>query len=62
MQHCIVVQEKSIDDKEPAYYVTIIGVFYKDENIVTAMNICFKMFQVFNLEYPVEAYNTWLFL
>ena len=60
MQPCI--QGKSIDDIQAAFYVTIDGVFYEVENIVTAVDICFKMFQNSNLKYLVEAYSTWLFI
>lgn len=35
---------------------------YKVFSIVRAIDICFKIFHVFNLEYPIQSLNVWLFI
>lgn len=35
---------------------------YKLFSIISAIDICFKIFHLFNLEYPPEAYIVWLFI
>ncbi|CAI6376164.1 unnamed protein product [Macrosiphum euphorbiae] len=35
---------------------------YKFFSIISAIDICFKIFHLFNLEYPPEACIAWLFI
>lgn len=35
---------------------------YKFSTFLKALDICFKIFHVFNLEYPKEGYWAWLFI
>ena len=35
---------------------------YKFTSIVKAVDICFKIYQVFNLEYPPAAFVVWSFI
>lgn len=35
---------------------------YKMFSFISAIDICFKIFHIFNLEYPVESYTVWLFI
>jgi len=35
---------------------------YKVFSIVRGIDICFKIFHVFNLEYPIQSLNVWLFI
>ncbi|KAF0721282.1 Uncharacterized protein FWK35_00028828, partial [Aphis craccivora] len=35
---------------------------YKMFSFISAIDICFKIFHIFNLEYPVESYIVWLFI
>eukprot|EP00102_Acyrthosiphon_pisum_P019773 XP_016656983.1 PREDICTED: uncharacterized protein LOC107882702 [Acyrthosiphon pisum] len=35
---------------------------YKVFSIVRAIDICFKIFHVFNLEYPIQSLDVWLFI
>lgn len=35
---------------------------YKVFSVVRAIDICFKIFHVFNLEYPIQSLNVWLFI
>jgi len=35
---------------------------YKFFSIVKAMDMCFKIYHVFNIEYPLQSLNVWLFI
>lgn len=35
---------------------------YKLFSIVSAIDVCFKIFHIFNLEYPVQSSIVWLFI
>jgi len=35
---------------------------YKFFSIVKAIDSCFKIYHVFNIEYPIESINVWLFI
>lgn len=35
---------------------------YKMFSIICTIDICFKIFHIFNLVYPVESYTVWLFI
>lgn len=45
-----------------ATYVYYADIFYKTDNIVIGLDICFKLFHVLDLEYPDECKNVWMFL
>lgn len=34
----------------------------KINTIIKAVDICFKVFHIFNVEYSLESYNFWLFI
>lgn len=38
------------------------SVIYKLHSILRAIEVCFKIFQLFNLEYPKESSIVWLFI
>ncbi|CAI6348572.1 unnamed protein product [Macrosiphum euphorbiae] len=38
------------------------GIKYKVFSPIKALDICFKIFHVFNIEYPIESVNVWLFV
>lgn len=38
------------------------GIKYKVFLSIKALDICFKIFHVFNIEYPFESINVWLFI
>lgn len=44
------------------FYCYYDGVICKFNSIVAAIDCCFKTFFVFNLIYPPECYNFWLFI
>lgn len=31
-------------------------------SVIKAIDLCFKMYRVFNIEYPIESLNVWLFI
>lgn len=41
------------------YFDTII---YKVHSIIRSVEVCYKIFHVFNLEYPTQSYIVWLFI
>lgn len=43
------------------YYVVVDNVLYKLDNILTAIDICFKLFMVFDAQYPTECEQVWLY-
>jgi hypothetical protein len=45
-----------------ARYVYINGIRYKIENVLHAIDICFKSFFVFDIEYPMESRQLWTLL
>jgi len=44
------------------FYVYYFGTYYKFNNIVRAVDICFKIFQVLNLNYPHQSELVWTFI
>ena len=38
------------------------GVAHEVKDIIKAVDVCFKMFLVFNLQYPVQVEDVWLLL
>lgn len=44
------------------YYLLYDEVIYHLDSLVKAIDICFKVFFVFNAEYPAEAADVWTFL
>jgi len=60
IQPCILVVGTLIDPKKILVYFD--DVKYKLFSTFKAVDICFKIFHVFNLEYPNESSNVWLFL
>ncbi|CAI6372305.1 unnamed protein product [Macrosiphum euphorbiae] len=45
-----------------SYYTVINDIYYKLETPIKALDICFKSFHSFNLEYPQEAEQVWWFI
>jgi len=43
------------------YFVYYLDTFYKFSNIVKAVDICFKIFHTFNLQYPMQCILVWTF-
>lgn len=41
------------------YFVYFADIFYKFENIVKSIDICFKIFQVLDLQYPCDSKLVW---
>jgi len=60
IQPCILVVGSLLDPKQILVYFDDIK--YKLFTVFKAVDICFKLFHVFNLEYPHESSNVWLFL
>lgn len=55
-----IIEDECIDFKE--FFVYYFNTYYKSPNIVKAVDLCFKIFHVFNLKYPVESVLVWTFL
>lgn len=45
-----------------SYYVVVDNILYKLDNILQALDICFKIFMVLDARYPTECEQVWLFL
>ncbi|XP_060868106.1 uncharacterized protein LOC132943234 isoform X2 [Metopolophium dirhodum] len=60
IQPCILVVGSLLNPKQIIVYFD--DVKYKLFSVFKAIDICFKLFHVFNLEYPYESSNVWLFL
>jgi len=60
IQPCILVVGSLLNPKQILVYFD--DVRYKLFSVYKAVDICFKLFHVFNLEYPNESSNVWLFL
>jgi len=60
IQPCLLVVDSLLNPKQILVYFD--DVKYKLFSIFKGVNICFKIFHVFNLEYPYESSNVWLFL
>jgi hypothetical protein len=35
---------------------------YKFFSVIKAIDLCFKIYHVFNIEYPIDSWNVWLFI
>lgn len=35
---------------------------YKFFSVIKALDMCYKIYHVFNIEYPLESQNVWLFI
>lgn len=44
------------------YYIIVDDVRYKVENIVRCLELLFKLFHAWDIEYPPESENIWIFL
>lgn len=42
--------------------VVLNDVLYECDNFLRAIDLCFKIFSVFNVEYPPEARSSWMFI
>lgn len=50
-------------DSEVTYFYDIINkFFYKVESALKAIDICFKSFFVFNIQYPTQCEQIWFFI
>ncbi|XP_070525531.1 uncharacterized protein [Cardiocondyla obscurior] len=61
LQPFIIVVGPQISDIDSAY-VCVDKILYKVPSVLTALNICFKTFHVFNAIYPPESEHLWLLL
>ena len=44
------------------YFIVLNNIVYEVDNLVKAVDLCFKSFFVFNLDYPVQAFDPWSFI
>jgi len=50
------------DSRMTYFYVVINKFYYKVESALKAIDICFKSFFVFNLNYPIQCEQIWYFI
>jgi len=55
-----IIGDEYIDSKE--FFVYYFSNYYELPNIVEAVDLCFKIFHVFNLKYPIKSALVWTFL
>lgn len=59
--YVVIVGNDDVDN--PTHYYTIINdTQYQLETAIKAVDVCFKLYHVLNLEYPPEAEQVWYFL
>lgn len=44
------------------YFVLVDNIFYTVNNIVKAVDVCFKIFQALHCEYPLACETVWQFI
>ncbi|XP_017476004.1 PREDICTED: uncharacterized protein LOC108366200 isoform X1 [Rhagoletis zephyria] len=44
------------------YFVYFANIFYKFDNVIKCIDVCFKIFHVLNLKYPSECKSIWFFV
>ena len=49
---------KNIDN----FYIVYKTIFFKFDNFLNALDVCFKLYHVLDLYYSIESYNVWLFI
>lgn len=65
--HCVISKSTlqplilSVGDNDE-FYVYYFNILYKLPNFVKALDVCFKIFQVFNLKYPPQSELVWVFI
>ncbi|CAI6361296.1 unnamed protein product [Macrosiphum euphorbiae] len=60
IQPCLLVVGSLFDPKQILVYLD--NIKYKMFSAYKAFDICFKIFHVFNVEYPLESGDVWLFI
>jgi len=55
-----IVGDNYITSKE--FFVYYFNTYYKLPNIVKAVDVCFKIIHIFNLQYPLESILVWTFI
>jgi len=60
IQPCVLVIGSLMDPKQILIYFDTIK--YKMFSALKAYDMCFKIFHVFNVEYPIESHDVWLFI
>ncbi|VVC41518.1 Hypothetical protein CINCED_3A016863 [Cinara cedri] len=60
IQPCILIVGTPIDPKE--ILICFHTIKYKVFSIVNAIDVCFKIFHLFNLEYPSQSCIVWIFI
>lgn len=60
LQPCLIALGQNLFDSQH-FYTFCDGILYKFNSIIAALDICFKLFFVLNLEYPCKSHNVWTF-
>lgn len=61
LQPCLLVVGADLFTAE-AFYTLCDGTLYKYPTFVAALNVCYKIFYVLNVNYPAASKNFWLFV
>lgn len=43
-------------------FISVDNTLYKVSSALKAIDLCFKIFQIFDVEYPIESAHIWLLL
>lgn len=60
IQPCLIALGQNLFESKH-FYTFCDGIMYKFNSIIAAVDICFKLFYVLNLEYPLKSHNAWMF-
>lgn len=60
IQPCVLVIGSLMDPKQILIYFD--NIKYKMFSALKAYDMCFKIFHVFNVEYPIESNDVWLYI
>jgi len=60
IQPCMLIVGTIINPSQIIIYFDEIK--YKFFSVIKAIDLCFKIYHVFNIEYPIESLNVWLFI
>ncbi|CAH1153273.1 unnamed protein product [Phaedon cochleariae] len=61
LQPFIIIVGQTLSDIS-SYYIIVDKTLYKVENILSAVDACFKIIHVLNAEYPTESKPIWMFI
>lgn len=61
LQPIIVVVGNTVSSVDE-FFVYLDGIKFKFSSFLVALDVCFKVFQIFDLQYPIYCRGVWLFI